>query len=723
MKKKALSLFLVLALLCAVLTPVGAAGAEDRLEAVTAKVKRTLGLDTEQYTAFYGEPSENLLAETWYLEWTGEDGSLSVSAAADGRVLSLHRYTPSGEPSREPFAPSFPKGDPAAAQAAARDFLDRVLAKGETATLEQRGAVRLDTTRYRFGGEILVNGLSAGLTYSIAVDCADNTIRSFSRDDLEGRTIGGIPSARAKISADAARQTLRQTLAMRLEYVLPADSTQAVLRYLPEDGHAFYVDAGTGALVDLTALAEDLEKGALNGAMGGAAEDSTAAEAPEGALSRAEQEGADKLKGVLSRERLDKKVRAVQALGLESYTLSSVDYAVARESDPQADDDSVTATLRYGRQVNGNAWRRTAVVDAKTGELIRVYSSGWMPDEPVARPVTAEAAQAAAEAFLTARCGAQFAKTALYDSADALTQDSRIFHSFTFAQRENGYFFPGNNISVGVDSTDGSISSYEKFFDDAVTFDSTDGVIPMDAALDAWLATYDVPLSYIQAPAALDYSVPEHRPLMDMGIGYLYRLVLGYQLEREDYLPGIDAKTAQPVAPDQAEADDGITYNDVAGHWAQKQIEMLAQYGVGYAGGSFAPSKGLTQLDLVALLASTDGYLYDGSHAGAADELYRYAYDRGLLERGARDDDAVLTRAQTVRLILRAVGYAHVAELPDIFRTGFADDSAIPADHYGYAALAQGLGMVTGDAENRFLPDSTATRAQAAVMLYQLMSR
>ena len=83
----------------------------------------------------------------------------------------------------------------------------------------------------------------------------------------------------------------------------------------------------------------------------------------------------------------------------------------------------------------------------------------------------------------------------------------------------------------------------------------------------------------------------------------------------------------------------------------------------------------------------------------------------------------MLTRAQTVRLILRAVGYAHVAELPDIFRTGFADDSAIPADHYGYAALAQGLGMVTGDAENRFLPDSTATRAQAAVMLYQLMSR
>lgn len=720
MKKKVLSLFLVLAVLCTAAAPVGAVGANDRLAAVTAKVKRTLGLDTEQYTEFYGEASENLLAETWYLEWTGEGESLSVSAAESGKVLSLHRYAAASEPAGGQFAPSFPKGDPAAAQAAAQAFLDRVLTKGETATLEQRGTVRLDTTRYRFGGEILLNGLSAGLSYSIAVDCADNSIQSFSRDDLESRIIGGIPSARAKITADAARGTLRSTLAMRLEYVLPANSKQAVLRYLPEYGNAFYVDGATGALVDLTALSEDLEKGAANGTLGGALEDSAGAEAPESSLSKAEQEGANKLKGVLNREQLDKKVRAIKALGLDAYTLSAVDYAVAREADPTADDDSVTATLRYGRQVGGRAWRRTAVVDAKTGGLIRVFSSARMPDEPVARAVDAEAAQTAAADFLTAQCGAQFAKTALYDSVDALAQERMINHNFNFAQRENGYFYPGNIISVGVDSTDGSISYYEKFFDDTVTFDSADGVISMDAAIDAWLATYEVPLSYIQVPAALDYSVPAHQPLLDMGIGYLYKLVAGYQLEREEFLLGIDAKTAQPVTSELPQESAGLAYDDVAGHWAQRQIETLAKYGVGYTGGSFAPAKALTQIDLIALLASTEGYLYDGTDA---DALYNYAFDRGLLARGARDDAAVLTRARTVRLILRAVGYAHVAELEGIFRTDFADDSAIPADCYGYAAIAQGLGMVTGDTANRFLPNQTATRAQAAVMLYQLMDR
>ncbi|MBQ8585814.1 MAG: hypothetical protein IJ452_05990, partial [Butyricicoccus sp.] len=419
MKKKILSLALSLALLCTAAIPAGAVEANDRLAAVTAKVKRTLQLDTAEYSEFYGEPSENLLTETWFLEWFSEDGSLSVSAAADGKVLSLHRYPMAEEQNGGTFAPSFPKGDPETAKAAAQAFLERVLAKNETVSLEQQGTVRLDTARYRFSGEILVNGLPAGLTCSVSVRCADNEIISFSRDDLAGQTIGGIPSARAKIKAEQARQTLRETLALRLEYVLPADSTHAVLRYLPEYGHDYYVDAATGALVDLTALSQELEKGAINGAFGGSAEDS-AAEAPESSLSRAEQEGANKLKGVLSRDRLDKKMRAVAALGLDAYTLSSVDYAVARESDPTAEDDSVTATLRYGRQVGGNAWRRTVVADAKTGELLRMYSSGWMPEEPVERTVTAEAARTAAEAFLTTQCGAQFAKTALYDSTDAL---------------------------------------------------------------------------------------------------------------------------------------------------------------------------------------------------------------------------------------------------------------------------------------------------------------
>lgn len=721
MKKRWISLVLALTLLGALSVPAAAAEtADSRLAAVTAQVKKTLGLDTERYTAFYGDLAEDILAPTWYLEWSGEGGSLAVSASETGKVLNYRLYEQGESVSSGTFAPTFPAGDPAAAEAAARKFVDRVLTRGETATIKAN-PIRLGATAYRFSGEILLNGLPAGLSYSISVRCEDNVITSFYRDDLNGTVMSGVPSAVPGISQAKAGETLRETLALRLEYVLPEGEQKAVLRYLPEYGDEYYVDAATGTLINLTQLRKDVAAGGSNNTV---SKEETAAEAPsaaaDGGLSKVEQEGVERLKKALSREELDGKARAVKELGLSAYTLSTVDYTVAREE--EAAEHAVTATLRYGRQVNGSAWRRIVTLDAETGALIGVYSSGRLIDGEPQRTVDMKAAQKTAEAFLSRQNGSEFAKTALYDSSDAAENARRVSHSFIFAQKANGYFFPQNSFTVDVDATDGSISGYSRNFDNSVTFADPAGILTMEQALDAWLNTYTVQLGYVRVPTAVDYANPKYQPLMDYGISYLYQLVLGYTLEREDYLLGIDAKTGEAVQPDWVSADGTLSYGDVSGHWAKSQIERLAQYGVGWQGGLCRPDDALTQLDLVALLASTEGYHYDGGYAEAADDLYEFAFNLGILRREERKDSAILTRMETVRLILDAVGYGGVAQLQGIFRTRFADDAAIPAASYGYAALAQGLGMVQGDGANRFLPNRTATRAQAAVMLCNLMS-
>lgn len=140
--------------------------------------------------------------------------------------------------------------------------MDKVLTANESLVIEDRGTDGLNTTSYRFRGEVLINGLSAGLTYNISVRCKDNKIMSFYRDDLNGAVIGGIPSATPKILPDQAGKALRETLALRLEYVLEQeDGTKAVLRYLPEYGDDYYVDAATGKLVNLTELEQDVTKG------------------------------------------------------------------------------------------------------------------------------------------------------------------------------------------------------------------------------------------------------------------------------------------------------------------------------------------------------------------------------------------------------------------------------------------------------------------------------
>lgn len=725
MKRRLLSLLLTVSVLCSLALPAFAAQSTDeRLAAVTLKVKGTLGLDTQDYTDFYGQVSEELLAPTWYLDWRGEQDTLSISATEQGKILSYHRSSYTSAPYTGTFSPSFPAGDLDSARAAAQAFLKKVLTAGESFTMEERGNNSLSATTYRFGGEILLNGLSAGLTYSISLRCEDNAVTSFYRDDLNGRVMGEIPSAEPAIPPRQAA-SLRSTLSMRLEYVRSeSDPIYAILRYLPEYSDEYYVDAMTGELVNLSQLTRELEKGM--DAVGGKGESSNdtmvsapAAPAPAPTLTPTEQAGVEKLEGVLSRDALDNKARAVKQLGLDSYTLSSVNYNVSREKD----DDTVTATLIYGKQVEGLSWRRTLTLDARTGALQSLYSSGSMPEAGVERTVDVAAAEQIARDFLKVQCPAQYGKTQANGSSDAASNERRIFHSFTFTQQENGYFFPDNAISVGVDSTDGSISSFSMHFDDSVTFQNPQGILTMDQAIDAWMNTYTVKLGYIMVPTALDYAKPEYRPLMDYGIGYLYRLVLGYQLTREDYLLGIDAMTGAPVAPSWQTEERTISYTDLSGHWAQDKLERLAKYGVGYWEPQFRPDQGATQLDLIALMASTRGYRYDPAGENAADQLYQYAYDLGIIAKGERSDTTVLTRSAAVKLILDALGYSSVAQLQGIFRTKFADDSAIPAAHYGYVALGQGLGMLSGNPDGTFSPNAQVTRAQAAVMLYLLMDR
>ena len=70
----------------------------------------------------------------------------------------------------------------------------------------------------------------------------------------------------------------------------------------------------------------------------------------------------------------------------------------------------------------------------------------------------------------------------------------------------------------------------------------------------------------------------------------------------------------------------------------------------------------------------------------------------------------------------KLTGY-EAAKLTGIYTCSFTDAKSIPAADLGYAAIAQGLKMVNGDEQKRFLPNAIATREQAAIMLYNFMNR
>ena len=206
-----------------------------------------------------------------------------------------------------------------------------------------------------------------------------------------------------------------------------------------------------------------------------------------------------------------------------------------------------------------------------------------------------------------------------------------------------------------------------------------------------------------------------------MGLTSYYYLELGYTLEQEEDFRGIDAKSGEPMAYSWQEQAEGLSYTDVEGHWAQNDIQRLALFGVGYDGGTFQPGKTLTQWDLVCLLYSLNNTPLDPAQATDQErnEAYAAAYSMGILTRADRKDDGAVTRSRLVQYLLDGAGYGTVAQLKGIFTCAYPDRTSIPADELGYAALAQGLGLVSGAYNGTAL----ANRGQAAAMLCRLMDR
>lgn len=160
-------------------------------------------------------------------------------------------------------------------------------------------------------------------------------------------------------------------------------------------------------------------------------------------------------------------------------------------------------------------------------------------------------------------------------------------------------------------------------------------------------------------------------------------------------------------------SDGYYKYTDISGHWAENIIKLLGQYGYGFEGGEFKPDMPITAGEFVKLMS------------GRAHEVMplnaEYAKRLGQKENEINENEPV-NRAKAVRFIVTEAGYSEVADLKDIFTVKFKDAADIANEDLGYCAIAAGMGIIKGDGEN-FFPQRNVTRAEAAVMMYNYLSR
>lgn len=705
--------------------------ADARLAKVTLAVKATLDVD-DSYTQFYGEPSETALGPTWSLRWSDDARTLTVNATEEGKVLSLSYWDQEPSYHSASYGPKFPPMTAEEAKNHAQAFLDKVLTAGETAAFSGGERDSLSATSYTFSGAIRLNGTSSPLTFRVRVRLSDGMVTSFSRGDVS-QYVGELPTPDTVTTAEKAGELLAGPFEMYVEYVWDSEREMAVLRYLPKARDDYYVDAATGELVNLTQLRALLNRGSKGDNMTVVPEASrnelTADSAAGVQLTEQELAGVAKLEGIMTQEALESLVKGYTALGLKDFELVGATFTVqkdqvlpilpihgAREEKAAEAEDQVTARLTFARNTEAGIARRYVTLDAKTGELFSMWGHNpYLDKEPT---VSQEKAQETALSFLKTLWPDQLAKTEVYDSTEAGHASDSI--SFTLCQKENGYFYPANRLNVSVDAATGAVMAFSRSFDDAVTFESPEGMIPLEKALAIWAGSFPVEFGYQVVPVALDLLGPEVMPLRNDGYTYYNALKPGYVYgERDGWYSGVNALdgtlTGSPYTVEEA-----MAYDDIAGHWAEDILNRLALYEVGWQGGKALPEQTLTQADYLILLASADGYHYT---AGELDSLYEYAARRGLLAPEERDENKAVTRGEMVKLLLDSLGYKEFAGFQGIFRCDFTDAAEIPEPLMGYAALSQALGLVDGGDAGTFGANAPATRAQAAALLWKYMSK
>ena len=684
-------------------------GLEAELTDLILQVKTTLEVDND-YADLSSDYYDGITPQ-WSFTWSDDDRELTAQVRQDGTIVSTYYWERDDTNTWfYGFDPAFPPltGDQARKQA--QEWLDRLFVGEESARIDGVYTVLGQDGCYRYQGTVEKNGLPSPVSFTMVID--GSGLSSFDRSDSRGGYVGSVPPAEPAAAEDKGAAGLAGAVEMELYYVSDGEG-KAELRYVPV-GPYTVVDAQSGETVDMEALYASFGGSPMENGMYAKGVPMAAAEAAmsDGAvLTEAEQASIGQYGDVLDGSVLDRQLRQLTALGLDAFQLQRCSYSMG------SDGETITANMRYvsamtAEQLYGYTLAgfqeleavggdlsvyKSISVNAKTGELLSVYTTYplWERDEAVTMTDTNRTR--AAENFL-GLAAPELAEQAAICTLDGYNEGETV----TFAQTHEGYFFPENSVTVNINPGSGTVDSFFIDWDEDVRFGPAEDVIEPAEAAAAYADALDVTLGYVAWP--LDITLEEnavYADLLAMGYTYVEELRLAWYYEGKDAVSGVDAVTGQVLTAEPT-GETTYAYDDLDGVAQAEEIEALAQAGVGFEGGRFQPEAELTCRDAVTLLLRAAGM-----SPGPSDDTLRDAAVREGFVPAAEDfdADAVLSRMAFAKMLLRPSRYGDAAELLSL------------KPDQGYNVIALALGMDVSD------PDETATRADAAGMLYAFMSR
>ncbi len=198
--------------------------------------------------------------------------------------------------------------------------------------------------------------------------------------------------------------------------------------------------------------------------------------------------------------------------------------------------------------------------------------------------------------------------------------------------------------------------------------------------------------------------------------------------------------TVMAKAPEKA-PETVKTFADIAGHWAKADIELIAAKGIvsGKAANLFDPNGKVTRAEFAAIVAKALNLAPQAAKAGFNDvntgDWYAgavgAAVEAGIIKGyadGSFKPNAHVTRQEVAAMVVQAMKAAKVdtaiteAEINQ-YLAQFKDGDKISAWAKAVVAVAAKNNIIKGNAKGEFAPANNSTRAEAVVMIKQLLTR
>ncbi len=653
---------------------------------------------------------------SWNLNWKAknqDDANIYVGVDAKGRIISYssEKYTPyDGQK-------SLPKISEKDAVKLAKEFILKVNPDiaDEIQYRDNNSESSLYNRNYYINFIRIVNGIpfyNNNLTVNVDKDTGNiQYFNMYWTDDVD------FTDSKNAINLETVKEKYKENMGLSLiynKYYKDKNySIESIFR--PKyDNNAFAIDALTGEMIKIQGYyypkmmysTAKMERG------GNTFYDVN--------ISPEEQKAIDENSNLLTQEQAELKAREIKIIGLtDEYTLN---YSYLNTYSYNGSKYSWSLEFANEKEVGKETSSISVGIDAITGEINSFYI--YTPYEKKEVKSDRDAARVEVEKFLKEFIGDKFEET-VYDDTDDISytkirsDESSRDQSFRYDRKVNGITYPSNGINVGYDFMDQKIISYSIQWNEE-EFPSIDNVISYDEAVNKLFEKVGMELKYV-----LFYSVDEETGIQSQDP----QVKLVYALKSDKNYYDIDANTGVLLDHSGKEYKEQNTsgYTDIEGHYAQKAIEALAEYGIKLEGEKFNPDQYINQLDFLTLISQISPNYYGPiiTMKSSADEIksfYTTLGDSGIIKESEKAPDTEFTREEAVKYFIRALKYDEVASIKGIYKTEFSDENEINPELIGYVAIAQGLNVIQGSSGS-FRPKDKITRAEAAMIVYNYLSR